>query len=89
MTTKVSVLNHGPNPVQVKVMNRYPAVNTREVRIPDNRPRVVTLESKYRGPPLLVGETQEHYVHGGQELHVVELLHQAGRPYNPVEETPA
>lgn len=69
MTTKVTVLNHGPSPVQVKVMDRrhidrFPVVHDQ---------RVALLESKYRGSPLLPGETQEHYVHGDQELAIVEL----------------
>lgn len=63
MTTKVNVTNHGPSPVQVKIMDRKRRYDGSTSR----------LESKYRGPPLPVGQTQEHYVHAGQELHVVEL----------------
>ncbi len=69
MTTRVTVANHGPNPVQIKIMDCY-ELGRRPVV---NDPKIACLESKYRGPPLLPGGTQEHYVHGGQELAIVEL----------------
>lgn len=73
MTTKITVLNHGPSPVQVKIMDRKRRFDG----------GISRLESKYRGPPLLPGEQQEHYVHGSQELAVVELQ------LNAIDETPA
>ena len=80
MTTRVTVTNHGPNAVQVKLMDRW--IDRSRVTVPDMPPYTTALESKYRGPPLMVGESQEFYVHGDQELHVVELAH------NRVDETP-
>lgn len=74
MTTKVTVTNHGPSPVQVKIMDRKPRVHTQEVRIPDTRKRFALLESKYRGNALQVGDSSEYYVHRDQELAVVELM---------------
>lgn len=69
MTTKVTITNHGPSLVLVKHMNRHRTSGTTE-QFPE---RVAVLESKYRGPPLLPGHSEEFYVHRDQELHVVEL----------------
>ncbi len=82
MTTKVTVTNHGPSPVQVKIMDRKPCVNTTDVRVPDDRPRFIRMESKYRGNALLPGASENYYVHGRQELAIVELMP------NALDETP-
>jgi hypothetical protein len=58
MTTRVVVLNEGPDPVQVKVMNLFPAG---------------AMESKYREPPIRPGAWKAFYVHVTQKLEVEEV----------------
>lgn len=61
MTTQVRVMNDGPQPVQVKVMNHLTTGDK--------------VESKYRGAPIPPGLGFLYYVHSTQSLEVEEVPH--------------
>lgn len=68
MTTKITVTNHGPNPVQPKMMER----KSGEAR--DGSGMIEGwLESKFRAGPLTAGQSEDFYVHHSQRIDVVEL----------------
>lgn len=68
MTTKVTITNHGPNPVQPKKMERKCGESK-----DGGFPREFWWESKLRVGPLFAGQSEDFYVHASQRIDVVEL----------------
>lgn len=61
MTTKVRILNEGPQAVQVKIMNTKIGGKL--------------LESKFRDDPVASGAWKDFYVHREQSLEIEEVPH--------------